>query len=84
MGEQGMHEDEFTEEGDDRARSARADVLINLHTVVFDTLHVEPLNSVHGREVLDEIIKLIEEKVITVDMAEEIILKNGPPAGHVQ
>ena len=47
------------------------------------TLHAEPLNSVHSKEItgyMDEITKLIEEKVIVGDMGEEIILKNWTPA----
>ena len=42
-----------------------------------------PLNSVHCKEVggyLEEIIKLIEEKVIMEDIGEENNLKNGMPA----
>ena len=64
----------------------RADVLINLHTVVFNTLHAEPQNSVHSMEVvgyLNGMIKLIEEQVIMVDTGEGIILKNGTPAMNV-
>ena len=41
-------------------------MLINLHTVVYDTLHAEPQNSVHDKEVagyMDQMIKFIEEKV---------------------
>ena len=47
------------------------------------TVHAEPLNSVHDKEVagyLDGMIKLIEEKVIMVDTGEEITLKSGTPA----
>ena len=61
----------------------RADVLINIHTVVSDTLHAEPLNSAHSKEVagdMDEIIKVIEEKLLA---GEEIILRNGTPAEHM-
>ena len=73
-----MHEGEFM--GEMTIEHARADVLTSLHTVVYDTLHAQPQNSVHSREVggyLDEIIKLIEEKVVIVDAVEEINLKNG-------
>ena len=65
-GDQDMHEDEFEEEVTTEYVQ-RADVLFNLHTVVFDTLHAEPLNSVHGKEVagyLGEMDKFIEEKEI--------------------
>ena len=65
-----------------------ADVLINTHTIVTYTLHAYPLNSVHSTEVagcsgwdgsapgMGEVNKLIKEKVITGDMAEDTILKN--------
>ena len=49
-------------------------------TVVSDILHAERLNSARSKEVagdMDEIIKLIQEKVIA---GEEIILRNGVPA----
>ena len=48
-----------------------------------DNLHAEPLNSVHEKEVAgykDEIIRLIEEKVIIVDTGEEIIFMHGTQA----
>ena len=48
------------------------------HTVVSDTLHAEPLNSIHSKEVagyLDE----IKKKVIAGDKGEDIILRNGAP-----
>ena len=61
----------------------RADVLIT-HTVVSDTLHAKPLNSVHSKEVarcLDEMNKLIGEKVIMGGGGGgEIILRNGTSA----
>ena len=50
------------------------------------TLHAEPLNSVHSKEItgyMDEIIKLIEEKVIVGNMGEEIILKNESSARYL-
>ena len=59
-----------------------ADVLVT-HTVVLDTLRAENLNSVHRKEVLEEMNKLIEEKVIAGDAGEEIILKNGLQATNV-
>ena len=52
-------------------------------TVVFDTLHAESQNSVHSKGVagyMDEMNKLIEDKVIIGNTGEEIILKNGQPA----
>ena len=58
-------------------------MLVNLYTVVYDTLHAEPQNSVHSKKVaegMDEIIKLIEEKSILVDTEEDIFHKNGLPA----
>ena len=85
VGHQGMHvraEDEFEEEATTEYVQ-RAEVLINLHTVVSDTLHAEPLNSAHSKEVakyLEEMNRFIEEKVI---MREEFILKNGTPAMNV-
>ena len=53
------------------------------HSVDSDTMHAKPLNSVHSKEVawcMDEMNKLDDEKVITGDTGEEIILKNGVPA----
>ena len=47
----------------------RANKLIT-HTVVSNTLHAEPLNLVNSKEVagyMDEMNKLIEEKVIAED-----------------
>ena len=73
-----MHEDEFKEEVTTEP-AQRADVLIT-HTVVLDTLHAEPLNSVHSKEVAgywDVMNKIIEEKEIA---GEEIIPRNGMPA----
>ena len=63
----------------------RAGVL-RIHTADTCTLHAEPLNSVHCKEVwgyLEEIIKLIEEKVIMEDMEEENNHKNGTPAANM-
>ena len=65
---QGMHDRAEVEFVDEVTTEyvQRADVLIT-HTVVSDTLHAEPLNSVHSKEVAgysDEMNKLIEEKVI--------------------
>ena len=71
-GDQGiMHEYEFED-------AERAGVPPNIQTV-----HAEPLNSVHCKEVTgywDEMKKLIEDKVIIGNTGEEIILKNGQPA----
>jgi len=62
-----------------------------IHTVVISTQHAEPLKAVRSKEVagysgpeetapsMDEMNKLIEEKVIRKTL-EEIILKNGQPA----
>ena len=82
-GSQDMYEDEFNEEEVTTEYVQCAGVLINLHTVVSDTLHDEPLNSAHSKEVardMDEMNKLIKEKVIIRDTGEGIILKNGQPA----
>ena len=81
MGRRGMHdraEDEFGKE----EAAERADVLTT-ETVVSDTLHAEPLNSAHSKEVageMDEVHKFFGEKVITGDTGEETILKNGQQA----
>ena len=46
----GVHEREF--DGMEKTKYVqRADVLINTHTVVSGTVHAEPLNSVHSKEV---------------------------------
>ena len=62
-----------------------------IHTVVISTQHAEPLKAVRSKEVagysgpeetapsMEEMNKLIEEKVIRKTL-EEIILKNGQPA----
>jgi len=62
-----------------------------IHTVVISTQHAEPLKAVRSKEVagysgpeetapsMEEMNKLIEEKVIRKTL-EEIILKNGEPA----
>ena len=66
-----MHEYEFED-------AERADVPPNIHTV-----HAEPLNSVHCKEVTgyrDEMNKVIEDKVIIGNTEEETTLKNGQPA----
>ena len=71
-----MHERAEDEFGKEEAVE-RVDVLT---TDVSDTLHAEPLNSAHSKEVaegMDVIIKLIEEKMI---VGEEIILKSWSPA----
>ena len=61
VGRRGMHDRAEDEFGKEEAAVTE--------TVVFDTLHAEPLNSAHSKEVavdMDEIIKQIEEKVIMV------------------
>ena len=71
VGIQGILHDAFED-------AERTDVHPNIHTA-----HAEPLNSVHCKEVagyLDEMNKLIEDKVIIGNTGEEIILKNGQPA----
>merc|ERR1712209_192967 len=62
-----------------------------IHTVVISTQHAEPLKAVRSKEVagysgpeetapsMEEMNKLIEEKVIRKTL-EEVILKNGEPA----
>ena len=84
---------EYAEDGEDEVTieyEQRAGVL-RIHTANTFTLHAEPLNSFHCKEVtgytgpgeaapgMEEVHKYFEDKVIRV-MGEETNLKNGTPA----